>query len=210
MRQQPKAARSCGFGERDRRAIDPPPIVQLTITNPRLSKEEISQRLRNQFFVVHCTIWSKEGKEDCSIMPEDYRQQRRLMGSLAASAFVGEDENGEEGCFFCFSDLSCRTSGEYRLRFSVVVLDPLRGEVGKNSAIRASVMSDVFTVYSAKDFPGMLASTPLTRRLRDQGCLISIKKGKDRGGSRGRDGDYSSGEDEEGASCGTRKRPKKQ
>ncbi|KAL2752825.1 hypothetical protein ACRALDRAFT_1065854 [Sodiomyces alcalophilus JCM 7366] len=132
------------------------------------------------------------------------------MGSLAASAFVGEDENGEEGCFFCFSDLSCRTSGEYRLRFSVVVLDPLRGKVGKNSSIRASVMSDVFTVYSAKDFPGMLASTPLTRRLRDQGCLISIKKGKDRVGSKGRYGDDSSGEDDDGdAASGKRKRTKK-
>ncbi|KFY19523.1 hypothetical protein V491_04387, partial [Pseudogymnoascus sp. VKM F-3775] len=32
MRQQPLAARACGFGERDRRVVDPPPILELRIT----------------------------------------------------------------------------------------------------------------------------------------------------------------------------------
>lgn len=189
IRQQPIAARSCGFGERDRRVIDPPPIVQLEINNPKLSKEDISQRYRHQYYVVHCTIWSKDGTEDCSIMPEEYhRQQRRLMGSLAASSFVGKDENGVEGCFFPFSDLSVRTSGEYRLKFSIVVLNPAQGKMGKSSKIHSSAMTDVFTVYSAKDFPGMKPSTLLTRRLKEQGCLISIKKGNDKaGGGRGHD-----------------------
>ncbi|CRK36728.1 hypothetical protein BN1708_007160 [Verticillium longisporum] len=189
IRQQPIAARSCGFGERDRRVIDPPPIVQLEINNPKLSKEDISQRYRHQYYVVHCTIWSKDGTEDCSIMPEEYhRQQRRLMGSLAASSFVGKDENGIEGCFFPFSDLSVRTSGEYRLKFSIVVLNPAQGKMGKSSKIHSSAMTDVFTVYSAKDFPGMKPSTLLTRRLKEQGCLISIKKGNDKaGGGRGHD-----------------------
>ncbi|KAK4232073.1 velvet factor-domain-containing protein [Podospora fimiseda] len=190
VRQQPFAARSCGFGERDRRVIDPPPIVQLTISDSSLSQEELGRRLRHQFSVVHCSIWDELGTKDMSSMPEDFRQQRRLMGTLVASPFVGQDENGEEGCFFCFPDLSCRTPGVFRLKFALVVLDPLRMGMGEKSPIVATGMSEAFQVYNAKDFPGMQASTPLTKRLKEQGCLISIKKGNEgqgmkRGGSKG-------------------------
>ena len=180
VRQQPLAARSCGFGERDRRVIDPPPIVQLSIDAPEATSEEISMRLRFQFTVLHCSIWNEAGDQDSSAMPEDYRQQRRLMGTLVSSPFVGQDENGKEGCFFCFPDLSCRTPGPFRLKFALVVLDPLSMRPGASSPIMATAMSDTFTVYNAKDFPGMQASTALTKRLKEQGCLISIKKGNDK------------------------------
>ncbi|KAK4650316.1 hypothetical protein QC762_706330 [Podospora pseudocomata] len=180
VRQQPYAARSCGFGERDRRVIDPPPIVQLTIHDPSLSPEELSRRLRHQFSVVHCSIYDDRGERDMSAMPEDFRQQRRLMGTLVASPFVGQDENGEEGCFFCFPDLSCRTPGSFRLKFALVVLDPMSMRMGDRSKIVATAMSEVFCVYNAKDFPGMKASTGLTKRLKEQGCLISIKKGNEK------------------------------
>jgi hypothetical protein len=207
VRQQPVAARSCGFGERDRRVIDPPPIVQLTIEDPNLSQEEIARRIRHPFSVVHCSIWNETGDQDNSAMPEDYRQQRRLMGTLVASPFVGLDENGEEGCFFCFPDLSCRTPGSFRLKFLLVVLDPTRMRPGGKSPVRASAMSDVFTVYNAKDFPGMTASTPLTKKLKEQGCLISIKKGNDKNTHARDDSDSEDGE--EGSSEGKRKRKKK-
>ncbi|KAH8674012.1 velvet factor-domain-containing protein, partial [Xylariales sp. PMI_506] len=146
VRQQPAAARSCGFGDRDRRAIDPPPIVQLTVDDPDATPAEI------------------------------YSKQRRLMGTVVASPFVGEDENGVKGCFFCFPDLSCRTPGTFRLRFSFVVM-PSDPSIGSRTKISAFAMSDKFTVYHAKDFPGMTPSSALTKKLKDQGCLISIKKG---------------------------------
>lgn len=180
MRQQPVAARSCGFGERDRRVIDPPPIVQLMIDDPMATREEMNVRMRFQFAVLHCSIWDETGELDSSAMPEDYRQQRRLMGTLVSSPFVGQDEHGEEGCFFCFPDLSCRTPGRFRLKFALVVLDPGAMRTGGSSPILGTAMSNVFAVYNAKDFPGMQASTALTKRLKEQGCLISIKKGNDK------------------------------
>ena len=203
VRQQPVAARSCGFGERDRRVIDPPPIVQLTIDNSKLTPEEVKSRIRHPFSVVHCSIWNETGEQDNSAMPEDYRQQRRLMGTLVSSPFVGLDENGEEGCFFCFPDLSCRTPGSFRLKFLLVVLDPANMRPGANSPVRATAMSDVFTVYNAKDFPGMQASTPLTKRLKEQGCLISIKKGNEKTTHARDDSDD---EDNEGQSSGGRRK----
>ncbi|KAI0024925.1 hypothetical protein F4780DRAFT_768576 [Xylariomycetidae sp. FL0641] len=183
MRQQPIAARSCGFGERDRRVIDPPPIVEVTYEDPDLSPEEIKERLKIPFAVMHCTIWNEAGDQDCSAMPEDYRQQRRLMGTIVSSPFFGYDEQDKYGCFFCFPDLSCRTPGSFRLKFSLVILDPL-STPGTRTPVCSVVMSDVFTVYNAKDFPGMKASTALTKKLKDQGCLISIKKGNERNRAR--------------------------
>lgn len=256
VRQQPAAARSCGFGERDRRVIDPPPIVQLRFlpeegeeddgddegddeddegqdgegeeeegkhglvgedAGPRSNNSVVMRRrrrrstrstsssdreaqrrgwIRHPYAVIHCAIWSEAGDQDVSMMPEDYRPQRRLMGTVVSSSFVGLDENGEEGCFFCFPDLSCRTPGSFRLKFSLVLLDPAHSLPGSKTPVSAEVMSAVFTVYNAKDFPGMQASTPLTKRLKEQGCLISIKKGNEKGSSRhDRDGDSDDDDD---------------
>ncbi|KAI1484037.1 velvet factor-domain-containing protein [Daldinia eschscholtzii] len=200
VRQQPVAARSCGFGERDRRVIDPPPIVQVFIEDTKASQEEIRKQLKFRFSVMHCTIWNETGDQDCSGMPDDYRQQRRLMGTIVSSPFVGFDENNEEGCFFCFPDLSCRTPGTFRLRFSLVVLDP-NSVPGSKTPVCAIAMSDVFTVYNAKDFPGMRASTALTKRLKEQGCLISIKKGNERNHARDDSEEDEDDEDDGGSSA---------
>ncbi|GKU06159.1 ryp2 [Fusarium langsethiae] len=208
IRQQPVAARSCGFGERDRRVIDPPPIVQLVIEGPNLTKDQISKHLRYSHYVMSCSIVDETGARDASFMPEEYRQQRRLMGSLVSAPFVGKDEHGEEGSFFCFPDLSCRTPGSFRLKFSMVKLDPARAREVKRFPDLAAAQSEVFTVYTAKDFPGMQASTKLTKRLKEQGCIISIKKGNDRSKNARSHDDSSEGDQDEGeiAAQGKRRR----
>ncbi|RYP50481.1 hypothetical protein DL768_003986 [Monosporascus sp. mg162] len=210
IRQQPVAARSCGFGERDRRVIDPPPILQMIIEDPNASHKDISTLIRYPYAVIHCTIWSEDGTEDCSAMPEEYRSTRRLMGTTVSSPFVGQDENNEEGCFFCFPDLSCRTPGTFRLKFALVVLDPVAGN-GMKTPLAATVMSEAFKVYNAKDFPGMQASTALTKRLKEQGCLISIKKGNERTSyTHARDsGDEEDEDDEEEATSGKQRAAKR-
>ncbi|KAJ4294024.1 hypothetical protein N0V90_007713 [Kalmusia sp. IMI 367209] len=179
VRQQPIAARACGFGERDRRVIDPPPIIQLKVTNARHEPEE--EELRYSLNVVHCTLWNAEGtSEETALIQPDRRTTRRLMGQLVASPSVAKDEHDSEGCFFCFPDLSCRTHGRYRLRFVLMRIDPMNLHVGGFSPILTEVLSDVFTVYTAKDFPGMRPSSALTRALKLQGCNIQVKKGNEK------------------------------
>ena len=208
IRQQPVAARSCGFGERDRRVVDPPPIVQLIIEGPNISQDDIGRQLRYCHYVMSCSIYDETGTRDASFMPEEYRQQRRLMGSLVGAPFVGKDEFGQEGCFFCFPDLSCRTPGSFRLKFNLVKIDPARAREIKHFPVLVETKSEVFTVYTAKDFPGMQASTKLTKGLKEQGCIISIKKGNDRAKNARVHGDSSDGEQDEGelTSQGKRRR----
>ncbi|EFQ27095.1 hypothetical protein CGRA01v4_07598 [Colletotrichum graminicola] len=211
FRQQPRAARCCGYGERDRRVIDPPPIVQLRINNPDLTPDELYQKLHHPAYVVHCSLWDEAGTGDCTNMDDSMvRPGKRIMGSLVSSPFVGLDENGEEGCFFCFPDMSVRTSGHYRLKFVLVVVDAEHRSL--RAPIRSSITSDVFQVYSAKEFPGMQASTPLTKRLKEQGCLISIKKGNEKSGGknpRRQQDDSEEEEDDDDDECGTSAKRKK-
>ncbi|KAF2657253.1 hypothetical protein K491DRAFT_677411 [Lophiostoma macrostomum CBS 122681] len=180
VRQQPIAARACGFGERDRRVIDPPPIIQLLVTDPKTGVAE-QEELRYSLNVVHCTLWNADGtNEETALIQPDRRTTRRLMGQLVASPSVAKDEHDVEGCFFCFPDLSCRTHGRYRLRFVLMRIDPMNLHVGGYSPILTEVLSDVFTVYTAKDFPGMRPSSALTRALKLQGCNIQVKKGNEK------------------------------
>lgn len=195
MRQQPKAARACGSGERDRRNIDPPPIIQLNVEAPEMTKEELAKYLRYESYVMTCSITDETGTQDASQMPAEYRHQRRLTGSLVGTPFVGKDENKQEGCFFPFSDLSVRTLGRYRLKFSMIMIDPTKAGQCRHFPILAEILSAPFDVYTAKEFPGINESTKLVRTLREQGCIIAIKKGNDKK-RRAREDDESEEDDE--------------
>ena len=112
------------------------------------------------------------------------------MGTNIASPFYGKDEHNVEKCFFTFPDLSVRTPGTYSLRFTLVVLDYRKmGTKGCKAPVVATVKSNPFQVFNAKDFRGMRASTTLTKSLKAQGCLIPVKKGNSRAKPSGDDDD---------------------
>ena len=88
------------------------------------------------------------------------------------------------------------------MRFSFVnVADPIKGKATASSLssanvnpgscpVLASCFSDSFTVYSAKKFPGVCESTPLSKCFATQGIKIPIRKegaGNTKGGD---DDDY--------------------
>ncbi|KAF4332576.1 hypothetical protein FBEOM_13623 [Fusarium beomiforme] len=108
---------------------------------------------------------------------------RNLIGSLAASAFRLEDTEGQSGIWFVLQDLSVRTEGTFRLRFSFVNVGRPGGPggVGANvnqgrAPILSSCYSESFHVYSAKKFPGVCESTPLSKKFANQGIKIPIRK----------------------------------
>ena len=194
IRQQPIAARACGLGERDRRVVDPPPIVQLCLTDFDPSNKEDVQKLQWQWNVVQCTLWSvpKPGDSNAQDVTSvsdpnnPSKKSRRLMGSVVSSPFVGVDpdipeegvKNARLAAFFIFHDLSCRQNGTYRLKFAYMRVDAMNAP-GEKLAILAEITSDPFEVYSAKDFPGMRPSTDLTKELKRQGASVQVKKGND-------------------------------
>ncbi|KAF9175983.1 hypothetical protein BGX21_007481 [Mortierella sp. AD011] len=98
---------------------------------------------------------------------------RNLTGSIGASGDLLRDLNGKLGVFFAFPDLSVRTEGIYTLKFSFSLLPepPVM-----TSSVLATIFSAPFEIYPAKRFPGMSRSTPLSKKLFDQGVRIPLRK----------------------------------
>ncbi|CAN8099260.1 unnamed protein product [Discula destructiva] len=120
---------------------------------------------------------------------------RNLIGNCAGSAFRLHDTNDKIGIWFVMQDLSVRTEGAFRLRFSFVDVKPKADQKGDaavktgKSPILASVFSDVFQVYSAKKFPGVCDSTDLSKCFATQGIKIPIRKEGGKGGDDNDDDD---------------------
>ncbi|KAF8310734.1 hypothetical protein DL93DRAFT_2028334, partial [Clavulina sp. PMI_390] len=102
----------------------------------------------------------KDGKTRCT------------TGSIVSSLYHLKDPENEheDAGFFVFPDLSVRTEGSYRLKLSLFEVK------GPKVHHCKSIFSNPFYVYTAKKFPGMEESTPLSCSLADQGIKIRIRK----------------------------------
>lgn len=101
--------------------------------------------------------------------------------------------------YFIFPDLSVRHEGLYRLAFSLFEelkeskdadAEPPEGSSNKRDELlssnpmaprahvhfRLEVKSTPFAVFSAKKFPGLSESTPLSRTVAEQGCRVRIRR----------------------------------
>ncbi|WQF78232.1 Putative velvet factor [Colletotrichum destructivum] len=303
--QQPQRARMCGFGDKDRRPITPPPCIKVIVRDAKTGQEINHNDIESKFFVIQVDLCSEDGTSEVNLVrhssntasisttqpfsystlrdeglpqaqqmqaysqmmpgyaaapmgygqhqpPPQQQQQhmmpgygmasgsgyqptyqssnsqfapptqyypqhanpapvpsqadmayggprqslsmpanqpqgmftRNLIGSTASSAFQLNDVADQLGTWFIMQDLSVRTEGRFRLRFSFVnVARPPDqpstdgSSVNHGSApILASVFSDVFQVFSAKKFPGVCESTPLSKCFATQGIKIPIRK----------------------------------
>ncbi|KAI9032876.1 velvet factor [Phycomyces nitens] len=93
-----------------------------------------------------------------------------LSGQAVSSLYKLKDIDNHDGGFFIFGDLSVKVEGRFRLKFTLFEITA--------SGAKASVamFSEIFTVYSARSFSGMLDSTFLSRTFSDQGARIRIRK----------------------------------
>ncbi|KAG1463157.1 hypothetical protein G6F55_002553 [Rhizopus delemar] len=163
VRQQPVQARSSTNNEKDRRPVDPPPIVQIELDNT--NTQESQHFLQNPYLFMCVSLADPDTLEEIVSI-----SQNILSGQTTSSMYKLKDVNNQDGGFFVFGDLSVKSEGKFRLKFSVFSID----EMGVTNL--KSTYSDIFQVYSTKNFPGMLESTFLSRSFSDQGARIRIRK----------------------------------
>ncbi|ORX88658.1 hypothetical protein K493DRAFT_185910, partial [Basidiobolus meristosporus CBS 931.73] len=182
LRQQPKQSRMCGIGEKaDRRPIDPPPIIQLRVSDISMKLDKTVSPmcsnfvslldrtfLYNPYYFMYASLMLADSDDEMHLLQDG--KTRSTTGSLVSSLYHLKDEDNSDGGFFVFPDLSVRMEGKYRLKFTLFEI------VGMEVFYCSSICSDTFTVYSAKRFPGMEESTPLSRSFADQGLKIRIRK----------------------------------
>lgn len=113
---------------------------------------------------------------------------RNLIGSASACAVRLEYPEGKVGIWFVLQDLSVRTEGWFRLKMSlfnlaefvinedVNVPTPTNRELYTEAPCLSMAFSQPFRVYSAKKFPGVMETTPLSQAFASQGIKIPIRK----------------------------------
>ncbi|KAI5802225.1 velvet factor-domain-containing protein [Pyronema domesticum] len=162
IRQGPERARVAGVKEKDRKPVDPPPIIQLKI---RDDSDPAQNYLQSPYYFMCTNLYSATHDQPSLIPPH-----QALAGTLVSSLHRLKDIDNSDGGFFVFGDLSVKIEGEFRLKFSLF-------EMLKNEVIHIkSITSEPFTVYAAKNFPGMSESTFLSRSFGDQGVRLRIRK----------------------------------
>ncbi|KAL9098943.1 MAG: hypothetical protein Q9163_005488 [Psora crenata] len=123
VRQQPERAKAFhGAKEKDRKPIDPPPIVQLQISDPQ---DPAQNYLQSPYFFMCCSLvdadLSRTGQLSAGHLGEDpdTASESALLGVLVSSLHRLKDTNNTDGGFFVFPDISVRVEGMFRLRFSL-------------------------------------------------------------------------------------------
>lgn len=81
--QSPQRARMCGFGDKDRRPITPPPCVRLVIVDISTGNELEADQIDTSFFVLTVDLWSSDG-----------RQENNLIKTMNSAASIGTSEAG--------------------------------------------------------------------------------------------------------------------
>ncbi|KAI0277190.1 velvet factor, partial [Russula aff. rugulosa BPL654] len=151
----------------DRRPIDPPPIVQLRVID-KAPGFGTGPFLQNPYYFMFASLAKPDDDTELHWM----KVRSCTTGSVVSSLYHlkdSENDNRDAG-FFVFPDLSVRQEGSYRLKLSLFEV------VGSNVYHCKSIFSTPFYVYTAKKFPGMEESTPLSCSLADQGIKIRIRK----------------------------------
>ncbi|PLN86330.1 velvet factor-domain-containing protein [Aspergillus taichungensis] len=216
IRQQPIAARACGAVDRDRRPVDPPPILQMLITDfdPRSTTD--LDILQDPRFAVGCLL--------CPIpsTPESAPGQSTplLSGkSFVSPFFVNADPDPATAPPIpTTNDININSNNNHQhpaarllptetsnhpatffifsdLSVRTAGLYRLQfrlmnwgsvEDTGLSMPILAETWSDPFRVYPAKDFPGMGDSSPLTRGLKEMGFVELKTRGKNQGKDQGK------------------------
>ncbi|KAL4076205.1 velvet factor-domain-containing protein [Scleroderma citrinum] len=107
---------------------------------------------------------------------------RTLVGPLSSNACRLLDEHRRPGIFFLFQDLSVRTEGTFRLRLRLMNVGdsttPGSGALRVHtnvSPVLAQAFTEPFIVYSAKRFPGVPDTTPLSIAFGNQGQKLPLR-----------------------------------
>lgn len=270
VEQQPIRARMCGFGDKDRRPITPPPCIRLIVYDRITGRELDFNDIDSTYFVLMVDLWNQEGTAAVNLVrhssaaptvsissstttsyppppdrqyvttaipqydppyrmtthmptyshgpvmgypypqpgppasypayaqtygqppqapimppaPMSSNHTRNLIGMNAVNACRLNDLDGKAGFWFVLQDLSVRTEGTFRLKLSLfdigsgtnTVVPESQGPTHGKGPCLAHSFSEQFTVYSAKKFPGVIESTPLSKCFAQQGIKIPIRK----------------------------------
>lgn len=175
----------------DRRPVDPPPVVELRIfEGEKADLTDVTFGYNANFFLF-ATLELARPMAHGRVQPPP--NQPPVLTGMPVSGMAYLDRPTEAG-YFIFPDLSVRHEGKYKLSFNLYEetkeakdadAEPsneqkpkIPGGSAPDSSFdwRLEVKSAMFTVFSAKKFPGLAESTSLSRTVAEQGCRVRIRR----------------------------------
>lgn len=148
-------------------------ILQLVVDGNSKSTSTVPANLLQ--FVCHTTLSSSDANVDSStlIISESLSSSSSLVenfkGTKCKSPILARDPvDSKMKLFFVFPDLAIRVSGTYRVVCRIF-------DISKPDQV-VKLLTDEFTVYSARSFTGYDEATTLTRALSLQGFVPLVRK----------------------------------
>ncbi|KAJ3820707.1 velvet factor-domain-containing protein [Lentinula raphanica] len=105
-------------------------------------------------------------------------ESSKMTDALVGSTFVQPqfiDYEGSRTLIFVFSDLAVKSEGKFLLRYRMFDLFS-KAEGKEDRVIQAECYGGTFRVYSTKEFPGLRASTDLTKLISRYGIRLNIRE----------------------------------
>ncbi|KAG0358067.1 hypothetical protein BG005_002768 [Podila minutissima] len=204
--QSPARARMCGFGDRDRRPMDPPPILKLSVTNRDGTEVDVRQ-LNVSFYIAVADIYDVDRRTARTLVsnpsilpqPEDTSSSKYLgvimdsdLSVITQSNSTSSTTRNLTGSTVSSGSLLFNTENELGIYFIFPDISvraegtftlkfsftQLPFQTNPTFDVLATAFSDPFVSYSAKKFPGMTKSTNLSKCFASQGIKIPIRKEK--------------------------------
>ncbi|KAJ7624150.1 velvet factor [Mycena rosella] len=159
IRQQPLHARISAMKISDRRPVDPPIVVQLSVTDlrdagasptgPTRNKSTRASHLTNPYYFMYAALVDANDDNEVKFVTDGGRPS--TSGALVSSIRVLKDYPNvdEDAAFFIFPDICVRLEGSWRFKLTLFVID------GNKVKPCATTYSAPFFVYPGKQYPGV-------------------------------------------------------
>ncbi|TFY59569.1 hypothetical protein EVJ58_g5701 [Rhodofomes roseus] len=105
------------------------------------------------------------------------RESSKCTADLVGATFVqssGLEYKGKKALMFVFSDLAVKTEGTFILRYRVFNI--FSQASGIDVPILAQCFGGPFKIYPSKEFPGLRASTDLTKHISHFGVRLNLRE----------------------------------
>ncbi|KAH9987191.1 velvet factor-domain-containing protein [Russula vinacea] len=202
------------YARKDRRPLDPPPVVQLKFFT-RSPDRQTRRRVNNMGLICHVDLFPVPGDSDVSADPKRRQDQGQTTPSRVSSQgaplgnnhastgsrhpypnqppsnptrpeeivhyfkgshVITEGSKQTEALAGTTFDLAVKAEGNFILRYRCFDLFSRVANSEGQTPVWAECYGGPFRVYSTKEFPGLRASTDLTKHLSYFGVRLNLRE----------------------------------